>query len=160
MQEENENLYFSIDEVNQLKALNHKGVEKVLYHVWSNTARKDQIVEFIYALEIFTFEGISIMISMHDEFKQMVLTARDIEAEAAQLRKDFGDKVKLFTIDASKRPLIEPFINKPILNVDLEEDEPGLFSNALFILHTEGHSMKIELDQDGIALSKYEVSLD
>ncbi len=155
MQEDKDIRHFSTEEVKQLQALNHKGVEKILYHIWTNTAKRDQIVEFIYALEIFTFEGPSVMISMHDEFQEMVLTPRDIAAEGEQIRMDLGDKVKLHTIDASTRPIIAPFINKPILKVDLEEDEPNLFANYMFILHTEDHALKIELDQDGIALSKY-----
>jgi hypothetical protein len=156
MQEDKDIRYFTKEEVSQFMALNQKGVEKILYHIWTNTAKRGQIVEFIYALEIFTFEGPSLMVSLHDEFNEMVLTPRDIEAEAAKIKADLGDKVRLHTMDASTRPLIAPFINKPI-TIDLEEDEPGLYANYMFILHTEGHSLKVELDSDGIALSKYEI---
>jgi hypothetical protein len=156
MQEDKDIRYFTKEEVGQFRALNQKGVEKILYHIWTNMAKRDQIVEFIYALEIFTFEGPSVMISLHDEANEIVLTPRDIEAEAARIKADLGDKVRLHTMDASARPLIAPFINKPI-TIDLEEDEPGLFANYMFILHTEGHALKVELDSDGLALSKYEV---
>jgi hypothetical protein len=159
MQEDKDIRHFTKDEVSQFMALDQKGVEKILYHIWTNTARRDQIVEFIYALEIFTFEGPSVMISLHDEFSEMVLTPRDIAAEAAKIKADLGDKVRLHTMDASARPLIAPFINKPI-TIDLEEDEPGLYANYRFILHTEGHSLKVELDSDGIALSKYEIKVE
>ena len=148
--------YFSQEELLILKNALKKSLRKVLAYEWINDWSGSSN-RFIDKLE-FIFDDFSkLILSCHDQEKRIqIYSMYDSEGHNEDLKKQFGEKIRMNTIDAGEFELWKNTIGKKLNAFDFQSDSHGVIAEKLILIFEEEKRI-VELGlEDGLSFDFFE----
>ena len=106
--------YFSQNALQKFIAAEQKVVKKVVCHLWYNSSNPNEALELIDNVEIYFSGTHKLTISCNEEGTGLDAVDYNYELETAELKKEFGDKIKIFALDASSTKMWKEVIGKKL----------------------------------------------
>ncbi|MBK9283135.1 MAG: hypothetical protein IPM51_02315 [Sphingobacteriaceae bacterium] len=133
MQDSNNNITFSEQDLIRFTTAQNNVLKKVVCILWQNSTNENDIVELIDRVE-FTFEnGTSLKIACNNEGTGLMTTEEDAKLIAAELKKEFNGKIKIFKVDASSTAMWKDIIDKKLDMVQLTKENEAYKSDSLLL---------------------------
>ncbi|MGZ5190317.1 MAG: hypothetical protein ACXWCZ_04810 [Flavisolibacter sp.] len=145
---------------NQLKLITSaegKTLKKVVVYFWVNRFNPDAHVDLIDNVELVFTDETSLVITSNEEGTGIdTLADFNFEEEKAQLKQEFGDKIKMIPIDASTTKMWADVIGETIEAFELSKEDSQFLNDALIIsFGIEKRSIGIS-PNDGLIIDYWE----
>lgn len=151
------NKHFSQDALTTLLASEGKVVSGIVCYFWVNRINPNDSVELIDNFELKFTDGSHLVISCHEENEGIaVLNDFSMAAEQAELEKNFGNKIRIIPVDASKTQMWTDIPGKVLESVDLTRDGEQYLNDSV-LLNFGDEKRIIQLSPtDGLIIDYYE----
>ena len=149
--------HFTDYQLKLLTAAEGKTLKKVVIYFWVNRFNPDAHVDLIDNVELVFTDETTLVITCDEESAAMsVIDDFNFEEEKAQLKLEFGDKIKMIPIDASTTKMWVDAIGKTIEAFELSREDEQFLNDALIInFGTEKRSIGIS-PNDGLIIDYWE----
>ncbi len=144
----------------QLKTLTlaeGKVLKKVMIYFWVNRFNPEAQVDLIDNVELVFTDESSIIITCNEDSTGIdILSDFNFEEEKAQLKQEFGDKIKMIPIDASTTKMWKDVVGETIEAFELSREDEQFLNDALIIsFSNEKRSIGIS-PNDGLIIDYWE----
>ena len=149
--------HFTDHQLKLLTAAEGKTLKKVIVYFWVNRFNPDAHVDLIDNVElVFTDDTSLVITSTEDGTGIDTLENFNFEEEKAQLKQEFGDKIKMIPIDASTTKMWTDVIGETIEAFELSREDEQFLNDALIIsFGIEKRSIGIS-PNDGLIIDYWE----
>jgi hypothetical protein len=149
--------YFSKEALSLMLAVEGKTVSSIVCYFWLNQVNPSDAVELIDNVELKFSDGTYIILSCDDENEGLsVFSEFDIAQEQAELEKNFGKKIRIVPVDASKTKMWSDVPGKVLKSIDLTRDGEQYLSDSV-LLNFGDEKRIIQLSPtDGLIIDYYE----
>ncbi|MES2761645.1 MAG: hypothetical protein V4677_05540 [Bacteroidota bacterium] len=149
--------HFTDHQLKLLTAAEGKTLKKVVVYFWVNRFNPDAHVDLIDNVELVFTDGTSLVITSNEEGTGIdTLADFNFEEEKAQLKQEFGDKIKMIPIDASTTKMWVDVIGQTIEAFQLSKEDEQFLNDALIIdFGLEKRSIGIS-PNDGLIIDYWE----
>ncbi len=150
-------MHFNDHQLKLLTSAEGKTLKKVLIYFWVNRLNPDAQIDLIDNVELVFTDDSSLVVTCNDESTGInVLNDFKFEEEKAQLKQEFGDKIKIIPIDASTTKMWTDVIGETIEAFELSKEDEQFLNDALIIsFGTEKRSIGIS-PADGLIIDYWE----
>lgn len=126
--------HFTDHQLKLLTSAEGKTLKKVVIYFWVNRFNPEAQVDLIDNVELVFTDETSLVITCNDESSGIeVLNDFSFEEEKAQLKQEFGDKIKMIPIDASTTKMWIDVIGGTIEAFELSKEDEQFLNDALII---------------------------
>lgn len=149
--------HFSDHQLKLLTTAEGKTLKKVIIYFWVNRFDPKAQVDLIDNVELLFTDDTSLVITCNEESTGIdILSDFSFEEEKANLKLEFGDKIKIIPIDASTTKMWIDVIGGTIEAFELSKEDEQFLNDALIIsFGTEKRSIGISL-ADGLIIDYWE----
>jgi hypothetical protein len=149
--------HFTDHQLKLLTAAEGKTLKKVVIYFWVNRFNPDAQIDLIDNVQlVFTDESSLVITSTEDGTGIDTLEDFNFEEEKAQLKQEFGDKIKMIPIDASTTKMWTDVIGQTIEAFELSREDEQFLNDALIVsFGTEKRSIGIS-PNDGLIIDYWE----
>jgi hypothetical protein len=149
--------HFKDHQLKLLTAAEGKTLKKVVIYFWVNRFNPDAQIDLIDNVQlVFTDESSLVITSTEDGTGIDTLEDFNFEEEKAQLKQEFGDKIKMIPIDASTTKMWTDVIGQTIEAFELSREDEQFLNDALIVsFGTEKRSIGIS-PNDGLIIDYWE----
>jgi len=150
-------MHFTDHQLKLLTSAEGKTLKKVVVYFWVNRFNPDAHVDLIDNVElVFTDDTSLVITSTEDGTGIDTLENFNFEEEKAQLKQEFGDKIKMIPIDASTTKMWTDVIGETIEAFELSREDEQFLNDALIIsFGIEKRSIGIS-PNDGLIIDYWE----
>lgn len=150
-------MHFTDHQLKLLTAAEGKTLKKVIIYFWVNRFKPDAQIDLIDNVELLFNDDTSLVITCDDESNGIsVLNDFNFEEEKANLKLEFGDKIKIIPIDASTTKMWTDVIGETIEDIKLSKEDEQFLNDALVIsFGAEKRSIGIS-PSDGLIIDYWE----
>jgi hypothetical protein len=117
MENSEKDIYFSNEALARFVSAQGKKIAKIVCHLWQNNMSKKETVEIIDNVELHFTDGQKLTISCNDDGEGLDAIDFNYKQATADLHTEFGDKIKLFAVDASSTKMWEDVIGLELIKV-------------------------------------------
>ncbi len=156
MSSEKNPAYFSNEALARFVSAQNKTVEKVICHLWQNLHNANEAVEIIDNVELHFTDKQKLTISCNPDGDGLDAIDYNYKEAAIQVQQEFGNKIKLFAIDASSTKMWEDVIGKTLEKVQLTKDKDYYKADALMLNFGEERREIAISPLDGLVIDYYE----
>lgn len=156
MAEESEKVFFDAQALKQMVAAEGKELKLVICYLWHNEVNKNDVVELIDTLEFVFADQSKLCFGSNSEGSGLDVTHFDYEAEKAELEKEFGDKIKVFRLNASSTKMWKDVIGKKLVSVQLTKDGEHYLSDSVLVNFGDEKRTISVSPLDGLVIDFYE----
>ncbi|MEO0896911.1 MAG: hypothetical protein AAFY71_10965 [Bacteroidota bacterium] len=142
--------YFNSEELNSLKAVEGVRLEKVLYTIWRNIAKKDAIYEALDWISLQFEDGQIIHLTTNEQQNGMTLGDLNFSLEQTKVIQQFNGQVELKQVDMSLSPIWKDVLGRPLDSVGLSSPLDGFFQSNVIQLAFSGKNIEISLGEEGL----------
>lgn len=126
--------HFTDTQLKLLTSIEGKTLKKIVCYFWVNRLNPNDSVELIDNVELYFNDASSLVITCNDESNGLeVLNDFNFEEEKAQLKEEFGDKIRIIPIDASTTKMWTDVIGQTIEELQLSRDGDNYLNDALIL---------------------------
>ena len=125
--------YFSDKTLARFVAAEGNTVQKVVCHLWLNALKKDAPVEVIDNVELHFGGDQKLTIGCDLDTEGLDAVEFDFATATRQLKEDFGDKIRLFAIDASPTKMWQGVIGKKLNAVRVTKEDGRYRADAIVL---------------------------
>lgn len=149
--------HFTDHQLKLLTSAEGKTLKKVVVYFWVNRFNPDAHVDLIDNVELVFTDETSLVITSNEEGTGIdTLADFNFEEEKAQLKQEFGDKIKMIPIDASTTKMWTDVIGETIEAFELSKEDSQFLNDALIIsFGIEKRSIGIS-PNDGLIIDYWE----
>ncbi len=149
--------HFTDHQLKLLTAAEGKTLKKVIVYFWVNRFNPDAHVDLIDNVELVFTDDTTLIITCDEEAAAInVIDDFNFEEEKAQLKQEFGDKIKMIPIDASTTKMWADVIGETIEAFELSREDSQFLNDALIInFGSEKRSIGIS-PNDGLIIDYWE----
>lgn len=149
--------HFTDHQLKLLTAAEGKTLKKVMIYFWVNRFNPDAQVDLIDNVELVFTDDSTLVITCNDESTGIdVIADFDFNEEKAQLKQEFGDKIKMIPIDASTTKMWTDVVGETIEAFELSREDEQFLNDALIInFGSEKRSIGIS-PNDGLIIDYWE----
>lgn len=157
MSEQQEKAYFTADSLKKLVAAEGKQLKGVICFLWQNSINKSDVVELIDHVQLVFTDGYKLTIGSNADNNGLEAVDYNFESEKAELAKEFGDKIKLFAINATPTKMWKDVEGLKLQSVQItkEGQRNYLSDSVMFNFGTERRIISIS-PLDGLIIDFYE----
>lgn len=157
MSEQQEKAYFTADSLKKLVAAEGKQLKGVICFLWQNSINKSDVVELIDHVQLVFTDGYKLTIGSNADNNGLEAVDYNFESEKAELAKEFGDKIKLFAINATPTKMWKDVEGLKLQSVQITKEGQGnyLSDSVMFNFGTERRIISIS-PLDGLIIDFYE----
>lgn len=148
--------YFSEQALAKFVAAEGLAVEKIICHLWINAMDENATIEIIDNVELHFSGGKKLTIGCDEDGSGLELLDFDYRESAIQLQKEFGEKIRLYAIDASSTKMWQDVVGKTLRHVKITKED-GRYKADTIVL--DFHDEKREVSAaplDGVIIDYYE----
>jgi hypothetical protein len=149
--------HFTDHQLKQLTSAEGKTLKKVIIYFWVNRFNPDAQVDLIDNVELVFTDESTLVITCNEEGTGInVIDDFNFEEEKAQLKMEFGDKIKMIPIDASTTKMWVDVVGQTIEAFELSKEDSQFLNDALIIsFGIEKRSIGIS-PNDGLIIDYWE----
>ena len=149
--------HFTDHQLKLLTAVEGKSLKKVMIYFWVNRFNPDAQVDLIDNVELVFNDDTTLVITCNDENAAIdIINDFNFEEEKAQLKAEFGDKIKMIPIDASTTKMWVDVVGETIEAFELSREDEQFMNDALIInFGKEKRSIGIS-PNDGLIIDYWE----
>lgn len=157
MSEQQEKAYFTADSLKKLVAAEGKQLKGVICFLWQNSINKNDVVELIDHVQLVFTDGYKLTIGSNADNNGLEAVDYNFESEKAELAKEFGDKIKLFAINATPTKMWKDVEGLKLQSVQITKEGQGnyLSDSVMFNFGSERRIISIS-PLDGLIIDFYE----
>lgn len=157
MSEQQEKAYFTADSLKKLVAAEGKEFKGVICFLWQNSINKNDVVELIDHVQLVFTDGYKLTLGSNMDNTGLEAVDYDFENEKAELAKEFGDKIKLFAINATPTKMWKDVPGLKLENIQITKEGKGNYLSDSVMLNfgTEKRTISIS-PLDGLIIDFYE----
>lgn len=157
MSEQQEKAYFTAYSLKKLVAAEGKQLKGVICFLWQNSINKNDVVELIDHVQLVFTDGYKLTIGSNADNNGLEAVDYNFESEKAELAKEFGDKIKLFAINATPTKMWKDVEGLKLQSVQITKEGQGnyLSDSVMFNFGTERRIISIS-PLDGLIIDFYE----
>lgn len=157
MSEQQEKAYFTADSLKKLVAAEGKQLKGVICFLWQNSINKNDVVELIDHVQLVFTDGYKLTIGSNADNNGLEALDYNFESEKAELAKEFGDKIKLFAINATPTKMWKDVEGLKLQSVQITKEGQGnyLSDSVMFNFGSERRIISIS-PLDGLIIDFYE----
>ena len=145
--------YFTPYDLDQLRSLEGKRLEKVLYTIWKNLAHPDGTFEVLEWVELLLGDGTVVGFTTDEEAEGILLGVLDFGLEKQRVKHQFGGQVALERVDMGPSPTWQPLMGRRITAVGLLPTEAGGYPSSLVHLIFGKQRVELALNQEGLLVT-------
>lgn len=148
---------FSDEELKKITSIEGKTLEQVICYIWVNKTDPNAIVELIDNVELRFADHTHLVISCNQDVEGLTVSDDfDYRQEQVQLDQEFGGKIRIIPVDASKTKMWEDVPGKVLESVDVTREGNDYLSDSI-VLNFEKEKRIISLSPlDGLIIDYYE----
>ena len=149
--------HFTDHQLKLFTAAEGKALKKVIIYFWVNRFNPDAQVDLIDNVELVFTDDTTLVITCNEESTGIdVIKDFNFEEEKAQLKQEFGNKIKMIPIDASTTKMWTDVIGETIEAFELSREDEQFLNDALIIsFGLEKRSIGIS-QNDGLIIDYWE----
>lgn len=157
MSEQQEKAYFNGESLKKLIAAEGKHLKGVICILWQNSINKNDVVELIDHVQFVFTDGYKLTLGSNQDNNGLEVVDYNFEQEKAELAKEFGDKIKLFAVNATPTKMWKDVegLKLDSIQITKEGSSSYLSDSVLFNFGTERRTVSIS-PLDGIIIDFYE----
>jgi len=150
-------MHFTDTQLKLLTQLEGKTLSKIICYFWVNKLNPNESIELIDNVEFIFNDSTSYVITCNEESSGLdILNDFNFEQEKAQLKQEFGDKIKIIPIDASTTKMWTDVIGETIEAIELSKDDENYLNDAIIVnFGTEKRTIGIS-PADGLIIDYWE----
>lgn len=150
-------MHFTDTQLKLLTQLEGKTLSKIICYFWVNKLNPNESIELIDNVELIFNDSTSYVITCNEESSGLnILNDFNFEQEKAQLKQEFGDKIKIIPIDASTTKMWTDVIGETIEAIELSKDDENYLNDAIIVnFGTEKRTIGIS-PADGLIIDYWE----
>jgi hypothetical protein len=148
--------YFSEQALARFVAAQGLKVEKIMCHLWLNSLNKDFPVEIIDNVELHFEGGKKLTVGCDESGSALDALDFNYKESAAALQKEFGDKIRLFAVDASATKMWQDVVGKVLNKVRLTRDDGSYLADTIVLDFGEEKREVSAAPLDGLILDYFE----
>ncbi|MBS1651678.1 MAG: hypothetical protein JSU07_06670 [Bacteroidetes bacterium] len=153
---DNKNIYFTNESLIQFKNIEGQKLTKVMCHLWVNQIKPNEPFELIDNIT-FVFDTNSLSININDDGTALDTLHYNYNDVKKALTAEFGEKVKIFEVDASNTRMWKDLIGKNLVNIKLTKENDYYLADALVLNFGQEDKREISLSpNDGLLIDFYE----
>lgn len=149
--------HFTDHQLKLLSSAEGKTLQKVIIYFWVNRFNPNAQVDLIDNVELVFNDNTSLVMTCNEESTGIeVINDFNFEEEKAQLKQEFGDKIKIIPIDASATKMWTDVIGENIETIQLSREDEQYLNDAIIInFGTEKRSIGMS-PSDGLIIDYWE----
>lgn len=127
-------MYFTDLQLKLLTTIEGKTLKKIVCYFWVNRLNPNESIELIDNIELFFNDDTSVVITCNEDGNGLeIIDDFDFDHEKAQLKQEFGDKIKIIPIDASSTKMWTDVIGETLEAVQLTREEDKYLNDAIIL---------------------------
>ena len=149
--------HFTDHQLKLLTSVEGKTLKKVMIYFWVNRFNPNAQVDLIDNVELVFTDDSAIVITCNEESTGIdIINDFNYEEEKAQLKQEFGDKIKMIPIDASTTTMWTDAVGQTVEAFELSREDEQFLNDALIInFGSEKRSIGIS-PNDGLIIDYWE----
>ncbi|MGL5892824.1 MAG: hypothetical protein ACRC3B_23220 [Bacteroidia bacterium] len=149
--------YFTWDELRQMKTIEGKLLQRVIYHYWQNVAKAGEGFEFLHRLELEFSEGGKLILGTSEETEDVLALDMDFDAEKQHLllMHEFSGKLGIRSADLSANELWAPSIGQALVVCGLVKEGESYRTDAI-LLDFGDEKLEVRPDVEGLIVEPFE----
>jgi hypothetical protein len=148
--------YFTTEALARMVAVQGKTVERIIIVLWQNVVDANNSLEVIDALQLRFTDGEKITFGCNDNSNGIDVVDYHYKETREQLEAEFGEKIKLHALDASKTKMWEDVPGKILKTIRLTKEDGHYKSDSLILdLGEERREVSIS-PYDGLVIDYHE----
>jgi hypothetical protein len=148
--------YFTTEALAKMVAVQGKTIEKIVIILWQNAVDANSSVEIIDALQLRFTDGERITIGCNENSDGLDIVEPNFKELREQLDSEFGGKIKLHALDASKTKMWDGISGKVLVSMRVTREEENYKADAVVLdFGDEGRTIAIS-PSDGLIIDYFE----
>lgn len=150
--------YFETEELFELKAVEHKTLARVIYHLWQNKINPEETFEFLDKLELVFTDGKKLFLSANEETPPGIIVLKDFDAEKNRLLllHQFQGKIDHVSEELTGNGLWALMVGKKLRKVGVIDEGDNCYLNDAVLLDFGDEKMEIHPGVEGLIVEPYE----
>lgn len=141
--------YFNENELQALQQLEGKPIYRVVYTIWSNVAKQEEVYESLDWISLF-FEKARVDFTVREDQQGMEIRELNFALEQTRIAQQFRGQVELRQVDMSESPVWEAVIGNPLNAIGFTSPMDGYFQSNLIRLEFLDKTVEIALGEEGL----------
>lgn len=156
-EQKQEKAYFNGEALKKLIAAEGKQLKGVICILWQNSINKNDVVELIDHVQFVFTDGYKLTLGSNQDSTGLEVVDYNFEQAKAELAAEFGDKIKLFAVNATPTKMWKDVEGLKLENIQITKEASGnyLSDSVLFNFGNERRTVSIS-PMDGLIIDFYE----
>jgi len=142
--------YFQEEELEQIAEAEGKRLEKVIYTIWRNIAKKEEIFEALDGISLFFEDGQRLDLLPREDQQGIEIRSLNFALEQTRVQQQFKGQVELKQVDMSLSPVWKDSLGQRLDSVGMNSPMDGYFQSNLIQLKFSGTQVEISMGQEGL----------
>lgn len=150
-------MYLSTEQLTCFKQIENNIIKDVIYHFWVNKAVAKDEFRFLEYIEIRFQKGLHLFITKEEDAGDLqIIYGIDLKKTNAALKEEFNELIQYDSRNATNSLVWKPFLAEKIINVQMEEEENGLFlGETVLLIGENGHEVLLHTLHEGLNATIY-----
>jgi hypothetical protein len=131
-------------------------VQKIICHLWVNSMDRNAPVEIIDNIELHFGSDKKLTIGCDTEGTGLDVINFDYNQSTADLKEEFGDKIRMYAVDASATKMWQDVIGKTLEHVRISKEDGKYKSDTIVLDFGEEKREITAAPLDGVIIDYYE----
>lgn len=133
MEEKDTPVYFSNEALARFVAAQGKTVQRVICHLWQNSNDKNNVIEIIDNVQLHFSDKQVLTISCNEQGDGLDAIEFNFSSTAAELEQEFGDRIRIFSLDASATRMWKDVIGKTLEAVQITKENDYYRADSILL---------------------------
>jgi hypothetical protein len=148
--------YFTDHALSHFAAAEGLTVQKIICHLWVNSMDREAPVEIIDNVELHFGPDKKLTIGCDVEGTGLEVVNFNYDESTADLKKEFGDKIRMYSVDASATKMWQDVVGKVLIHVRLTKEDGKYMSDTIVLDFGEEKREIKAAPLDGVIIDYYE----
>lgn len=131
-------------------------VHRIICHLWVNSMDRNAPIEIIDNVELHFGSDKKLTIGCDAEGTGLDILNFDYDESAADLKKEFGDKIRMYAVDASATKMWKDVVGKVLKRVRISKDNDKYMSDTIVLDFGEEKREIKAAPLDGVIIDYFE----
>ncbi len=142
--------YFQEEELEQIAKVEGKRLEKVIYTIWRNIAKTEEIFEALDGISLFFEDGQRLDLLPREDQQGIEVRSLNFALEKTRVQQQFKGQVELKQVDMSLSPVWKDSLGQRLDSVGMNSPMDGYFQSNLLQLEFSGTQVEVSMGQEGL----------
>lgn len=157
MTEKQDKTYFTPDSLRRLIEAQGKELKGVICFLWQNSINSNDVVELIDHVQLVFKDGYKLTLGSNSDNTGLEAVEYDYETEKSELEKEFGNKIKIFAVNASSTKMWKDLTGCKLESIQITKEGEGSYLSDSVLLNFGNEKRSIGISPlDGLIIDFYE----